>query len=194
MPLSRRSALALSLGTFAGLAASEAAADQTVPLPEGSASRTDFDYFIGRWRVEHRRLRGRLVGSNDWETFEGSTYCQRMFDGLLNLNESVSVRGGRTYFGLGLRGLDEAGDRWADWTLSAANLSTIDPPQYGRFANGVGAFLSREDFEGRPVLVRGLFSSINEDEARWEQAFSSDEGATWETNWVMRYLRTEVAD
>lgn len=175
---------------FAGLRASSVSA-QEAPLPEGTASRGDFDYFLGNWRVEHRRLRKRLAGSNDWETFGGRTHCQQLFGGLVNLNESISYRGGRTSYGMGLRAFDEPGRRWADWYLSAGDLSKIDPPLYGRFSKGVGTFLSRETFEGRPVLVRGQFASVSRDEARWEQAFSVDGGATWETNWVMRYLKME---
>lgn len=175
-----------------GLGARTALA-QEAPLPEGTASRGDFDYFLGSWRVEHRRLRKRLAGSDDWEPFAGRTHCQQLFGGLVNLNESVSFRGGKTSYGMGLRALDEPGGRWADWYLSESDLSRIDPPLYGRFAGGIGTFYARETFEGRPVLVRGRFSSVNPDEARWEQAFSPDDGDSWETNWVMRYLRTAPA-
>ncbi|MDQ8755796.1 hypothetical protein RCO27_06100 [Sphingosinicella sp. LHD-64] len=176
--------------TLAGLAAPGLAQETAAPLPEGTASRTDFDYFLGTWQVEHRRLRQRLAGSTDWEEFPGRTHCQQLFGGLVNLNESISQRGGRTSYGMGLRALDEPGGRWVDWYLAASDLSKIDPPLYGRFAGGVGTFYSRETYEGRPVLVRGQFSSVSDSEARWDQAFSTDEGATWETNWVMRYLRT----
>lgn len=188
--MDRRAVMQSAALALAGLSARSASA-QDVPLPEGAASRGDFDYFLGSWRVEHRRLRKRLARSNDWETFAGRTHCQQMFGGLVNLNESISYRGGRTSYGMGLRALDEPGGRWADWYLSAGDLSKIEPPLYGRFSKGVGTFLSRETFEGRPVLVRGQFASLNAGEARWEQAFSADAGATWETNWVMRYLRTE---
>ena len=190
--MNRRMAMQSAALALAGLTARSASA-QEVPLPEGAASRHDFDYFLGSWRVEHRRLRNRLAGSNDWEAFAGRTHCQQMFGGLVNLNESISYRGGRISYGMGLRALDEPGGRWADWYLSAGNLSKIDPPLYGRFSKGVGIFLSRETFEGRQVLVRGQFASVNRGEARWEQAFSVDEGATWETNWVMRYLKMEDA-
>ncbi|MBO9695017.1 MAG: hypothetical protein J7499_02350 [Sphingopyxis sp.] len=166
-----------------------AAGESVVPDAEGSASRGDFDYFIGNWRVEHQRLRHRMVGSNDWEEFGGRTSCQQMFGGLVNLNESITTRGTRTSYGMGLRALDEPRGRWTDWYLSANDLSKIDPPLYGRFANGMGTFYAREIFEGSDILVRGQFFAVNASEARWEQAFSPDDGATWETNWVMRYLR-----
>lgn len=175
---------------LAGLGARQVRAQEAaVPLPRGKASRGDFDYFLGSWRVEHRRLRKRLAGSDDWEEFAGRTHCQQFFGGLVNLNESISWRGGRTSYGMGLRALDEPRGRWADWYLAGSELSRIDPPLYGRFDGGVGTFLSRETFAGRSILVRGRFSSVDRDEARWEQAFSPDDGASWETNWMMRYLR-----
>ena len=190
MRLDRRRLLTLAAALPAlGLTDAEAFAQGPAPLPEGQAARHDFDYFIGSWRVAHRRLRQRLAGSNDWQTFEGRTTCQSLFGGLVNLNESVTVRDGRTSYGMGLRALDERGGRWADWYLTESDLSKIDPPLYGRFANGIGTFLANDMFEGRPILVRGRFSSVSPSEARWEQAFSTDRGASWETNWIMRYLR-----
>lgn len=193
MRMDRRALMQGATLTLAGLGARGTLAQAAAPLPEGTASRSDFDYFLGSWRVEHRRLRKRLVESNDWEEFAGRTHCQQLFGGLVNLNESISYRGGHTSYGMGLRALDEPGGRWADWYLSASDLSKIDPPLYGRFADGVGTFYARETFDGRPVLVRGRFSSVKQDEARWDQAFSTDDGASWEINWVMRYLRTAPA-
>jgi hypothetical protein len=192
MESGRRDAVKLAAAALAALGAGAKGAlalEQTAPLAEGTAAKGDFNFFLGSWRVEHRRLRKRLAGSNDWEEFGGRTSCQQMFDGLVNLNESISYRGGRTSYGMGLRALDEKRGRWADWYLAASDLSKIDAPLYGRFAKGVGTFYSRDVFEGRSVLVRGRFTPVSGTEARWEQAFSPDDGAAWETNWIMRYLR-----
>lgn len=191
MDRDRRHVLALAAALPAlGLPGTQAAAQDPAPLPAGQAARGDFDFFLGSWRVEHRRLRERLAGSDNWQTFEGRTICQSLFGGLVNLNESVATRDGRTTYGMGLRALDERAGRWADWYLAESDLGKIDPPLYGRFANGVGTFLANDMFEGRPILVRGQFSSVSPSEARWEQAFSADRGASWEVNWIMRYLRS----
>ena len=45
--------------------------------------------------------------------------------------------------------------------------------------------------EGRPILVRFLWSDITKTTCRWEQAFSVDDGATWEVNWIMESTRIE---
>ncbi|WP_171981925.1 hypothetical protein [Brevundimonas sp. LM2] len=44
----------------------------------------------------------------------------------------------------------------------------------------------------RPVVARFTWSDIGPASARWSQAFSYDDGATWETNWVMVFSRVEA--
>jgi hypothetical protein len=34
-----------------------------------------------------------------------------------------------------------------------------------------------------------VWSRITREAARWEQAFSLDKGASWETNWIMDFTR-----
>jgi len=59
----------------------------------------------------------------------------------------------------------------------------------GRFADGIGLFLADEDFEGRPIKVRFIWTPISATQCRWEQAFSADGGTRWETNWTMNFTR-----
>ena len=40
---------------------------------------------------------------------------------------------------------------------------------------------------GRPIRVRFTWSRVTTPTPRWEQAFSDDDGETWETNWVMDF-------
>ncbi|MEO8021922.1 hypothetical protein [Polaromonas sp.] len=46
-----------------------------------------------------------------------------------------------------------------------------------------------DTLDGRPIKLRFLWTKAAPDVPRWEQAFSSDGGATWETNWVMTFTR-----
>lgn len=188
----RRRLLQLSLAALPGLLASGHASSvlaATASVPPAAGSVHDFDFFLGAWNVRHRRLRQRLAGSDDWEEFDGSTTCQSLLGGIVNLNESISHRGGRTATGMGLRAFDAAKGLWADWYLDGSNPLQLDAPGVGRFTNGVGTFLCDDLFAGKPIKVRGVFTPIDPRAAQWEQAFSPDGGKTWETNWVMRYTR-----
>ena len=177
--------------TLAGLPAllTLAGLGTAVPAATAAGAGHDFDFFLGSWHVHHRRLRKRLVGSKDWDEFEGSTRCQSLLGGVVNINESESRRNGKTYSGLGIRAYDAASGQWADWYLDGGNPLSIDAPGIGRFAQGVGTFLSDDTYEGKAVKVRGIFTPIAADTCQWEQAYSVDQGKTWETNWVMRYTR-----
>ena len=60
----------------------------------------------------------------------------------------------------------------------------------GRFAGGTGTFYADEIFNGQPIRVR--FRWLQTATPRWEQAFSTDGGLTWETNWTMDFVRTSI--
>lgn len=60
---------------------------------------------------------------------------------------------------------------------------------WGRFDNGVGTFYSDGTLEGKAIRTQFVWSHITPTSARWEQAYSSDGGKTWETNWVMEFRR-----
>lgn len=149
----------------------------------------DFDFFLGQWHVKHRRLKQRLVGSNEWEEYEGTTHCQAILGGIANFNDSIVHRSGSTYRSLGLRAFDARTNSWTDWSLDGRNPTQVTVDGVGRFVEGVGTFFADDTYAGKPIRVRGTFKSLTAESAQWEQAFSPDGGRTWETNYVMLYTR-----
>lgn len=145
--------------------------------------RHDFDFIHGRWQVHNQRLRQRLAGSSDWELFEAQDECRPLLGGVGNLEEFHTDWDGG-YEGLALRLYDPAASEWRiHW---ASNRSgRLDPPVLGRFENGVGTFYGNDVHQGQPVRVRFEWSHASTHGAHWQQAFSVDDGATWETNWHM---------
>src|SRR6185437_12559673 len=59
----------------------------------------------------------------------------------------------------------------------------------GDFAQGRGVFYDRETINGRAVEVRNIYSGATADTYHFEQAFSSDGGKTWETNFIANLTR-----
>jgi hypothetical protein len=50
-------------------------------------------------------------------------------------------------------------------------------------------FFADDVLNGQPIRVRFPWTDITAAGARWQQASSSDGGATWETNRVMEFQR-----
>lgn len=151
----------------------------------------DFDSFLGKWQVRHRRLKQRLAGNSEWEEFDGTSHWQSILGGIANFNESVVQRSGATYRSLGLRAFDEKTNVWTDWSLSGRDPTKISVDGVGRFANGVGTFFADDTFEGKPIRVRGTFTLLTPRSMEWAQAFSPDGERTWETNYVMQHTRID---
>ena len=159
---------------------------QHIALPEF----TDFDFIIGRWAVRHRRLKLRLQGCTEWEEFPGTSQFWKLMDGQGNVDDNWLELPSGPYRAATLRAFDPATRQWAIWWLDGRYPSQLDSPMRGSFnEDGVGLFLADEQFEGRPIRVRFLWTHGGPNAARWEQAFSTDGGESWETNWEMDFER-----
>jgi hypothetical protein len=147
----------------------------------------DFDFLVGSWEITNRKLKQPLSGSEDWDVFRSSSECSRIFDGAANFEEiSIPERG---FSGLTLRLFDPERKEWSLYWASSRD-GRIQPPVIGYFNNGVGTFYSHETYNGSEIMVRFIWSDITPSSARWEQSFSTDEGATWEANWIMEFSRS----
>ncbi len=150
--------------------------------------RADFDFYVGTWKVHNRRLRERLKGSTDWEEFEGISVARKVLGGLGNVDEASFDRASGRLEGMTVRLFDPASQEWSlHWASSTQTV--LDTPMVGRFKNGRGEFFAYETFEGQHIFSRFIWSEITATTCRWEQAFSADGGATWETNWIMESVR-----
>ena len=152
--------------------------------------RNDFDFFIGRWTAHSRRLRERLKGSNDWEEIEGVAVVRKVLDGLGNIDEITLEREPGRLQGLTLRLYNPESRQWSMYWSSGTD-GILQPPLVGSFIDGYGEFYSQEVFEGRSIFCRMTCSNITETSCRWEQAFSTDGGKTWETNWIAEMTRQQ---
>lgn len=149
---------------------------------------TDFDFLLGSWNIRHRRLQRRLAGDPACDEFGGFSTVRKSFGGMGNFDESVVEITTGTYVGVTIRLFNPATGLWSiTWVDSRS--PAFDPPMVGKFEGGIGRFYCSDSFEGRPIRVRFLWTQIDSNSARWEQAFSEDGEETWETNWVMDFTR-----
>jgi hypothetical protein len=160
-----------------------------VKLSYGPAM-NDFDFLTGDWTVANRWLTDFLDGTSTWEEFPALSKVSDHLGGAACLDEMEFPTKGFAGLTLGL--YDPAR---GEWSLHWASKRTgqLFPPVTGRFTEEAGVlrgeFFGDDTHDGRAVRVRFTWSDITSGSARWEQAFSQDEGRTWLTNWTMEFSR-----
>lgn len=153
-----------------------------------SSGEKDFDFLHGSWRVSHRRLAQRLKASTQWVRFGGTMTAKPILGGRGNFDENVIELPEGTYQACTVRLFNPEQARWSIYWIDGRDPK-LDAPVHGTFSAGVGTFFGDDTFEGRPIRIRFLWSHVEANSARWEQAFSADAGATWEPNWIMEFTR-----
>ncbi len=158
--------------------------------PSASSGRADdWAWLEGEWKVRHRRLRQRLVGSDQWDEFAGRSMFWPVMGGLGNVDDDILDLPSGEYRGMSVRAFDPKTGTWAIWWVDSRNPTAIEAPVRGRFKGEVGTFSAPDIQEGRPVIVRFRWSDIHSARPWWEQAFSTDKGVSWEVNWRNWFTR-----
>ncbi|MEV0237337.1 hypothetical protein [Nonomuraea sp. NPDC050786] len=147
----------------------------------------DFDFLAGRWNVANRKLVKVLAGSDVWEEFPGHSVATRHFDGGASFDEITFPTKG--FIGMTLRVFNQETRQWSIYWANSRTGVLDTRPMVGTFEGDRGEFYGEETHEGRPVRCRFIWTVHGPDAARWEQAFSADDGQTWETNWTMDFSR-----
>ena len=151
---------------------------------------SDFDFLMGRWHVQNRRLKARLVGSDEWIEFPATLEFGKILNGLANADQFKTEFNGETFEGVSLRVFNPATGLWTIYWMDT-NRPILTEQVIGSFNNGRGEFYGEEDYNGRRVKLRFIWSEITKRSARWEQAYFDEATKEWETNWVMTFTRTE---
>jgi hypothetical protein len=158
-------------------------------LNAARATKHDFDFLFGSWRIHNRYLKDRLRHSTEWVEFEARSEVIPLLNGFGHLDRYSAVRDGAPFEGITLRLFDPATGEWSIHWADTLRARSLLPAMVGRFVGGVGEFYGDEMVDGRKVRCRFLWTRLSADSARWEQAFSEDGGKTWETNWIMMFTR-----
>jgi hypothetical protein len=169
-----------------------AKAQAILPAPTDRDGQHDFDFLVGSWTFHLKRLTKPLTGTTDWDELDGTVVCQKVWDGKANMEEVVlDGKARHTHIqGLTLRLYNPTTHQWSLYWANAADGSLPMPPTVGHFdGNGRGEFYDREDYRGRPIVVRYVWSKITPTSAHFEEAFSTDDGRTWEVNWITDQTR-----
>jgi len=68
-------------------------------------------------------------------------------------------------------------------------LVYLNPPVVGSFENELAHFFTKDNFVGKEILVVFRWNISDKENPIWSQAFSEDNGKTWEWNWYMYFCK-----
>jgi hypothetical protein len=183
--------------TFGPAQAQEAALipDSSLPIPalhfdstgalvikaSPTSSVHDFDYLIGNWKLRNRKLKARLAHSTEWISFDSRVEMHQILNGVGNIDKYTDNASGAPYEGVALRLFDTKTKLWSIYWADS-NSGHLDPPVVGSFEHKIGHFFARDTFKGQNIIVVFRWDVRNPKLPIWSQAFSTDEGKTWEWN------------
>lgn len=150
-----------------------------------TSSQHDFDFLAGKWTMDNRRLKKRLENNTEWVEYKSSAEnFGTMLQGLGNLDiyrTDYNSVNDKPYEGLTLRLFNPQTKLWSLYWVDS-NQGVLDPPVVGSFEGSIGTFYCKDVFNGKKILVVFKWDTTDPDHPVWSQAFSEDNGATWEMN------------
>ncbi len=157
-----------------------------------NSSKNDFDFLVGRHKVHHKKLKTRLNNCTEWIEFDGSQEMRELLAGFGNLESHyMATLAGKQIEGMALRLFNPATRLWSIYWADSQQY-VLDIPVVGSFENNMGHFFAKDIFNGKAILLQFQWDVTNPYQPVWSQAFSIDNGNTWEWNWYM-YFSKEVA-
>lgn len=151
-----------------------------------TSSNSDFDFLVGKWKMYHRRLNKRLENCKEWTEFESMDSNYKILSGTADMDvlSTTQMPGleGKLFEGATLRLFDPKTRLWRLYWV-ASNVGVLDPPVVGSFENNVGHFFAKDTFNGRNIIMVFRWDVRDKEHPIWSQAFSPDNGKTWEWNW-----------
>jgi hypothetical protein len=157
-------------------------------IPSPASSKNDFDFFIGKWAIRNKKLKTRLNGCTEWIEFESAQEMHTILNGAGNIDNFKTSFDGKPFEGMSLRLFNPKTKLWSIYWADS-NVVKLDPPVTGSFENNLGYFFTKDNFEGRSIIVAFKWDVSDNDNLVWSQAFSADNGATWEWNWYMYFVK-----
>lgn len=155
--------------------------------PSPTSGKNDYDFLLGHHSIVHRKLQERLKNGTQWFDLSGNKTTEKLMAGLANIERHyLTDNQGKPVEAIALRIFNPKTRLWSLYWADS-QLGVLDPPLVGSFEGNLGVFYGRDQFEGQEVLVQFQYDKSNPYQPVWGQAFSEDEGNTWEWNWFMFY-------
>jgi hypothetical protein len=192
MKFSSRFNILLLAVSLAGVScAPPAAAEGSPTKPAVVADRDgqhDFDFNIGVWKTHIRRVQDPLSGGTHSIELNGTVTVQKIWGGRAQWEE-IEIDGPNGHWqGMTLFLYNPEAHQWSQSFINSEN-GELNPALIGAFKDGRGELFSQDTFNGRSILVRGVWSDIKPDSHHFEESYSDDGGKTWAPAFIANLTR-----
>jgi hypothetical protein len=153
-----------------------------------TSSKNDFDFYQGKWKLKNKKLKTRLNNCTEWEEFESTQEMYKVLNGLGNIDNFLATFDGVPFEGMSVRLFNPKTRLWSIYWADS-NEGVLQPPVIGSFDNNVAHFFTKDIFNNRKILVVFRWDVRDKENPIWSQAFSDDNGKTWEWNWYMYFSK-----
>ena len=166
---------------------------ELVIVPSATSSQKDFDFYIGKWQIRNTKLKSRLDNCNEWTEFESTDDTTHLLKGFANMNKFAATFDGEPFEGIALRLFNPKTRLWSIYWADSSAVS-FDPPMVGSFDGDIGKFYCKDIFKGKEIIVLFHWDKSDNDNPIWSQAFTDNNGKTWEWNWYMYASRIRLLE
>lgn len=162
--------------------------DELMVSPSITSTSAEFDFLIGPWDIQNKKLKTRLDQCSDWIEFEAKADMNKILNGLGNTDRFLTAFNLADFEGMSLRLFNPKTKLWSIYWADS-NVGILDPPVVGSFEGNIGTFYGKDFLLDKPVLVMFQWDKTDAEKPIWSQAFSPDQGLNWEWNWYMYHQR-----
>ena len=153
-----------------------------------TSSKHDFDFYEGKWKLHNRKLKTRLNNCTEWTEFESTQEMYRVLNGIGNIDNYLATFDGVPFEGMSVRLFNPKTKLWSIYWADSIE-GKLDPPVVGSFENNVAHFFTKSILKDKKIVVVFRWDVRDKEKPIWSQAFSADDGKTWEWNWYMYFTR-----
>ena len=179
--------LSVSCALFVGSGWAAAA----TPAPAGGTLRDgqhDFDFNFGVWKTHIKRVLDPFSGSGASLELNGTVTVRKVWGGRALLEE-IEADGPQGHWeGLTLFLYNPTSHQWSQ-NFASSRVGMFSSGLVGEFRNGRGELFQSDTFQGRAILVRGLWSDIKPNSHRYAESYSADGGVTWVPAFIAELTR-----
>lgn len=166
---------------------------ELIVKPSKTSAASDFDFIAGNWIITNKKLKTRLNNCREWDNFSAMQEAKIILNGIGNNDRYYANLNGTNFEGMTVRLFNPKTKLWSIYWADS-NAGKLDVPVTGSFENNIGHFYAKDTYNGKKVIVMFKWDKTDPAKPIWSQAFSADNGKTWEWNWYMNFEKTNNID